>query len=321
MQKIVVRRSGGPEVLDLVTEEIPAPGPGELLVEIEAAGVNYIDVYQREGHIEMAHPYVPGLEGVGSILALGADVCALHVGQRIAWINAMDSYATHRLLPVEQAIPLPEGLPLDQALALFQGVTVQYLVTEYRSVHPGDTVLIHAAAGGVGQLLVQWVKHLGATVIGTASSADKLEVARALGADHLIDYSNGFLGDVLAVTGGRGVDLAFDAVGATTFDDTIKALARRGMAISYGRASGPAHDIEMLPLILKGARVAGASLFEYINDAAEMQARARVVIAALSEGWLRVGPTTFFPLNEAAAVHRAIQSRGTVGKLALRPAA
>lgn len=320
MQKIIARQHGGPEVLELTTGDKPAPGPGEVLVEIEAAGINYIDVYQREGHIDLPKPYVPGWEGVGMVAAVGPGVTVPMRGERVAWINVMGSYASQMVLPAEQAIALPDGLPLDHALALFQGVTAQYLVTEYQPIRSGDTVLVHAAAGGVGQLLVQWVKHLGGTVIGTASSAEKLRIARELGADHVVDYSGGFLNEVLALTGGRGVDLAFDAVGATTFADTVKALARRGMAVSYGRASGPAPDVEVLPLILKGARVAGASLFEYIDDPTEMQGRAREVIRALSEGWLRVGPTTFFPLSEAATAHRAIQGRSTIGKLALRPA-
>jgi NADPH2:quinone reductase len=213
---------------------------------------------------------------------------------------------------------IPESFNVDQAM-LFQGITAQYLLAEYRAVRPGDVVLVHAAAGGVGQWLVQWLKHLGAVVIGTASNEDKLKAIRSLGADHAVNYSNGFLEQVRDLTSGRGVDLALDAVGQTTFSDTVKALAPRGMAISYGQASGIAPDVQVLPLILKGARVAGASLFVYIGDPKEMQARAAEVIAGVQEGWLRMTKSTTFALDDVVASHRAIEGRSTQGKLVLIP--
>jgi NADPH2:quinone reductase len=289
-------------------------------VRVEAAGINYLDVYQRSGSVKMPTPttFTPGFEGVGRVLNVGDGVTGLKAGSRVAWINSFGSYAEQVALPVEQAIMIPESFNVDQAM-LFQGITAQYLLAEYRAVRPGDVVLVHAAAGGVGQWLVQWLKHLGAVVIGTASNEDKLKAIRSLGADHAVNYSNGFLEQVRDLTSGRGVDLALDAVGQTTFSDTVKALAPRGMAISYGQASGIAPDVQVLPLILKGARVAGASLFVYIGDPKEMQARAAEVIAGVQEGWLRMTKSTTFALDDVVASHRAIEGRSTQGKLVLIP--
>jgi NADPH2:quinone reductase len=320
MKKVVVSRSGGPEVLEIVDCEAPKPRAGEVTVRVEAAGVNYLDVYQRSGSVKMPTPaaFTPGFEGVGCVLNIGDGVTGLKAGSRVAWINSFGSYAEQVVLPVEQAITIPKSFNVDHAM-LFQGVTAQYLLAEYRAVRPGDVVLVHAAAGGVGQLLVQWLKHLGAVVIGTASNEEKLKSIRSLGADHAVNYSNGFLEQIRDLTSGRGVDLALDAVGQTTFSDTVKALAPRGMAISYGQASGIAPDVQVLPLILKGARVAGASLFVYIGDPTEMQARAAKVIAGVQEGWLRMTEATTFALDDVVASHRALEGRSTQGKLVLIP--
>jgi NADPH2:quinone reductase len=319
VRKATFEEFGPAEVIKVIDARPPVVSRGHVLVDVEAAGINYIDVYQREGHIDIPRPFTPGFEGVGTIRAVGSDITAFRAGERVAWINVIGSYAEQVLLPVEQAIRIPRGFTIDDAL-LFQGVTAQYLLAEYRQIKPGDTVLVHAAAGGVGQILVQWLKHIGATVIGTASSEEKLATIRALGADHAVNYvETNFLDAVRSITGGRGVELALDAVGRTTFSDTVKALARRGMAISYGRASGTAPDVEVLPLILRGLRVAGASLFEYIDDPAEMQGRAAAVVKAIEEGWLKAPKTTLYPLSDVVSAHRAIEGRSTQGKLALLP--
>ena len=280
MRKIVVFSAGGPEVLVLGAAAMPALDAGHVLVDVEAAGVNYLDVYLRNGALDLPRPFTPGLEGVGTVRAIGAGVTGIEVGARVAWINGPGSYAEQIALRTEQAIMLPPNFSTKDSL-LFQGVTAQYLVTEYRAILPGDVVLVQAAAGGVGQILVQWLKHLGATVIGTASTEAKLDTIRDLGADHAINYSNGFLERVLELTAGRGVDIAFDAVGASTFAFSVKALAKRGMAIAYGQASGVAPDVQVYPLIEKGARVAGATIFVYIEDPAEMQRRALSDIVAV----------------------------------------
>jgi NADPH2:quinone reductase len=316
MRKVNILETGGPDVLQLVSTTSPTPGRNEVLVDVEAAGVNYVDVLQRTGQSDIAKPYTPGLEGVGTITEVGPGVNQLEINTRVAWIYVIGSYAEQIILPVKQAIRIPSSFGISEAM-LFQGVTAHYLLHEYRNIRPGDVVLVHSAAGGVGQILVQWLKHLRATVIATASSAQKLETARALGADHTVNYSHGFLEEVLELTSGRGVDLALDAVGAATFADSVKALARRGMVVSYGHASGPAADVEVRPLVLKAARVAGATVFEYIRDPEEMQRRAAAVIEGIQHGWLRMASPTNFALEQASAAHRAIESRDTQGKLVL----
>jgi NADPH:quinone reductase len=320
MKQVLVSKTGGPEVLEIVSVDLPLLRRGEVLVEVEAAGVNYIDVYQRNGAVDyQSGSFVPGFEGVGTIRKRGVGAQSLEIGTRVAWINAPGSYAEQIALPAEQAIVIPESFTVDEAM-LFQGVTAQYLLAEYREIKPGDVVLVHSAAGGVGQFLIQWLKRLGAVLIGTASTEEKLQTVRGLGADYVINYGDGrFLDAVLEITKGRGVDVAFDAVGATTFASTVKALAPRGIAVAYGQASGVAPDVQIYPLILKGARVAGASIFTYIQDPAEMQRRAAELICGIEEGWLSALKTTHFPLHEAAAAHRAIESRATQGKLALIP--
>jgi len=320
MKQVLVSKTGGPEVLEIVSVDSPLLKHGEVLVDVEAAGVNYVDVYQRNGAVDyQSGPFVPGFEGVGTIRKRGVGAQSLEIGTRVAWINAPGSYAEQIALPAEQAIVIPKSFSIDEAM-LFQGVTAQYLLAEYRDIKPGDVVLVHAAAGGVGQFLIQWLKRLGAVLIGTASTEEKLQTIRALGADHAVNYGDGhFLEAVLEITKGRGVDVAFDAVGATTFASTVKALAPRGIAVAYGQASGVAPDVQIYPLILKGARVAGASIFTYIEDPAEMQRRAAELICGIEEGWLSALTTKHFPLHEAAAAHRAIESRGTQGKLSLIP--
>jgi NADPH2:quinone reductase len=319
MQKIVVSEAGNPNVLELVTSSSPSLTSGHVLVDVEAAGVNYLDVYLRNGALDLPMPFTPGLEGVGTVLDVAAGISGVKVGDRVAWINSPGSYAEQIALPAEQAIILPPGFSTADGL-LFQGVTAQYLLAEYRHIKPGDIVLVQAAAGGVGQILVQWLKHLGAIVIGTASTEEKLRTIRALGADHAVNYSGGFLEEVLDLTDGRGVDLALDAVGQATFSSSVKALAKRGLAIAYGQASGVAPDVRVYPLIEKGARVAGATIFVYIEDPTEMQGRATAVIQGIEEGWLRMGDATDFVLGDAASAHRALEGRTTQGKLALIPA-
>jgi NADPH2:quinone reductase len=318
MKKVIVSTMGGPEGLEIVNAESPSLKTGEILVDIEAAGVNYIDVYQRKGLVGLPTGFTPGFEGVGVVCEVAAGVSSWKSGDRVGWINNLGSYARQIALPAEQAIAIPDTFGIGQAL-LFQGVTAQYLLAEYRTIKPGDVVLVHAAAGGVGQILVQWLKHLGAVVIGTASSEEKLQTIRSLGADHAVNYSRRFLQEVLDLTNGRGVDLALDAVGATTFASSVNALASRGMAILYGQASGIAPDVELMPLLFKGARVAGASLFVYIEDPAEMQRRAAEVIRGIQEGWLHAPETTGFALDDVISAHRAIESRSSQGKLVLIP--
>ncbi|MBO1073235.1 quinone oxidoreductase family protein [Roseomonas marmotae] len=324
MRRSMVRAFGGPEQLTVEpADEALEPGTGELLVDVEAAGVNYLDVMHRQGLGKLPLPFTPGMEGVGRVRGIGkgtGNASAVSVGQRVAWINLRGSYASQLLIPVEQAIPVPDAFTVSQAL-LFQAMTAQYLVSEYRDVRPGDRVLVHAAAGGVGQLLVQWLKHLGAWVVGTTSSKAKAAVARAAGADAVINYGRDydFLDELRVLTDGRGVDLAFDSIGAATLAATLKGLAKGGTAVSFGSASGPPSIVNPLELINPCIRVAGGSVFSYVADPAELQRRAAVVVEAIRAGWLRIPEGTAYDLGQASDAHRDIEGRGVKGKLYLTP--
>lgn len=320
LRRVMVNAVGGPEQLVLDTfADIPQAGPGQVLVDVEAAGVNYLDVMQRKGMLPMPLPYTPGMEGVGLVREAGAD-SALQVGQRVAWVNVRGSYASQLVLPAAQAIPVPDDFGLHQAL-LFQGLTAQYLTHEYRQVQPGDRVLVHAGAGGVGQLLVQWLKHLGAWVVATTSSDAKAEVARHAGADAVINYGRdyAFLEALQKLTGGRGVDLAFDSIGAATLASTVKGLARGGMAVVCGSSSGLPPAINPMELIAPCTRVAAGSVFSYIAEPAELQRRAAAVIEGIRAGWLHMPAGHAFTLDQAVDAHRALEGRGLHAKLYLKP--
>ena len=327
MQNTVARRQvrvsafGGPEQLKVETvAEAPQVGAGQVLVDAEACGINYLDVYQRSGRYKLPLPYTPGFEGVGRVRELGPDVTGITIGQRVAWINVLGSYASQVVVPLGQAIPVSDQLTTAQAL-LNQALTAQYLVTEYRDIRPGDKVLVHSAAGGLGQLLVQWFKHLGAWVVGTTSSDAKGAIARTAGADAAINYGNNyvFLDELMSLTGGRGVDLAIDGIGAQTLESTLKGLARGGTAVSIGSTSGPPPAIQPEQLVSQCIRLAGGSVFSYTADPAELQRRAGAVIEAILAGWLHVDEGTAYPLEQAAEAHRDIESRKTKGKLYLTP--
>jgi NADPH:quinone reductase len=321
MRRVIIKEYGGPDVLTTETvEEEYRPGPGQVLVDAEAAGVNYLDVMQREGVIKLPLPYTPGLEGIGRVRAVGDDAHGMTVVQRVAWVNVRGSYASQVLVPAAQAIAVPDSFTTEQAL-LFQALTAQYLVSEYREIRPGDRVLVHAAAGGVGQLLVQWLKHLGAWVVGTVSTDAKARTVRAVGADAVINYGRdyAFLEELRALSDGHGVDLAFDGVGSRTLADTLKGLARGGTVVSFGSASGPPPAINPLELVTPCIRIAGGSVFSYISDPGELRLRAAAVMDGIQEGWLHLGEATAYDLGRAADAHRDLQGRGTQGKLYLTP--
>lgn len=291
LRVVSVRAHGGPEQLVPETGEAPVPGPGQILVEVEAAGVKFLDVMQRKEH-GRTPPFVPGLEGVGRVAAVGEGTAgAPAIGTRVAWIVAPGSYAERVIVPAERAIPVPGDLAPGEAM-LFQALTAQYLAAEYRDVRPGDRVLVQAAAGGVGQILVQMLKRRGAWVIGTVSTEEKAGGASDAGADAVINYGRDgdFLPALRKLTDGRGVDLAFDSVGTTTLANTIKGLARGGTAVSYGSASGPPPAVSPMELTSPCARVAGGSVFSYVADAAELRRRAVKVLDGIRAGWLRPFP-------------------------------
>lgn len=323
---LVVPRTGDSSVLTVEQREVGAPGPGEIRVEVAATGVNFIEVYQRQGVYPLPLPFVLGSEGAGTVEAVG-DGVDLRVGDHVAWAAAPGSAAGHVRMPAAVAVPVPDGLALETAAAaMLQGITAHYLVTSTYAVQPGDTVLAHAAAGGVGQLLVQLVKARGARLIGTAGSVAKARKALDLGADHVIDYTDldsaSLAAAVREANGGEGVHVVYDGVGRTTFDASLKALRRRGMLVLFGGASGqvPAFDIQRLN--------AGGSLFltrptmgDYIATREELTWRAGEVLGALASGDLGIEVGGRYPLAEAATAYDDLEGRRTTGKLLLLPSA
>ncbi|HKR54671.1 MAG TPA: quinone oxidoreductase, partial [Gemmatimonadales bacterium] len=255
MKAVRIEAHGGPEVLRLVELPTPKPGPGQVLVGIEAVGVNFIDTYQRGGLYQLPLPAVLGQEGAGRVVSLGADVKTLKVGDRVAFAHVMGAYADSVVIAADRLVPVPDGVTSQVAAAvLLQGMTVQYLVTDTFGLKPGHTCLIHAAAGGVGLLLVQVAKLKGATVIGTVSTPEKAELARGAGADHVINYVvQDFESAVRQLTGGRGVQVVYDSVGKTTFAKSLNVLAPRGMLVTFGQSSGAIPPFDPLLLSQRGS--------------------------------------------------------------------
>ncbi|MEQ3553528.1 quinone oxidoreductase [Pseudonocardia nematodicida] len=323
MRAVQVRQPGGPDVLDVVDVDEPVAGPGEVLVEVAAAGVNYIDTYQREGIYPMETPYVPGLEGTGRVTALGEGVDGVAVGDRIAWAETLGSYAERVAVPWAKAVPVPEGVADDVAVgALLQGMTAHFLINDTFPPAGGETILLHAAAGGVGLLLTQLATAKGARVIATTSTPEKAELARAAGATDVIDYSD--VDDVAAavreLTGGAGVHAAFDSVGKTTFDASLASLRPRGMLVLYGAASGPVPPFDPQRLNAAGsAFLTRPKLFDHVATTGALRDRAAAVYGEVAAGRLdvRIGHT--YPLESARTAHEDLQGRRTTGKLLLLP--
>jgi NADPH2:quinone reductase len=312
MHAVVVTRNGGPEVL--AAREVPEPEPAadRLLVAVEAIGVNYRDVYEREGRGAYANspPLVAGIEGAGTVV---------ESGERVAWVAAPGSYAERVSVPAAVAVPVPDAVSTELAAAvLLQGMTAHYLCTSTYAVREGDDVLVHAAAGGVGLLLTQMVKLRGGRVIATTSSAEKAELARGAGADETLGY-DGFADAVRELTGGRGVAVAYDAVGAATFEGSLAALRRRGTLVLYGQASGPVPPFDLERLRAGSLYVSRPALPDYTTTREELLARAGEVLGWVAEGRLDVRIGGRYPLAEARRAHEDLVSRRTTGKLLLIP--
>jgi NADPH2:quinone reductase len=318
MRAVVVPRHGGPEVLTVQERPTPEPGPGEVLVDSAAAGVNFIDTYQRSGVYPVQTPFVPGSEGAGRVAVLGPGVTDLAVGDRIAWSSAPGSYAEQVIVRADQAIGVPDGLPDDVAAgALLQGMTAHYLAYSTHPVSAGDTVLVHAAAGGVGLLLTQLVKLCGGRVIGTVSTDEKEALARGAGADEVLRYE-GFSEATRELTGGRGVDAVYDGVGRATFDGSLAALRPRGMMVLFGGSSGQVPPVD--PQRLN----AGGSLFltrpklgDYTATRDDLAWRAGDILEGIAAGKLDLRIGERYPLEEAARAHQDLESRRTTGKLVI----
>jgi NADPH2:quinone reductase len=299
MNAIQVRNPGGPEVLEYVEVPKPEPREGELLVRVEAAGVNYIDVYHRSGLYKLPLPFVPGSEGAGIVEA---------TGERVAWAMVPGSYAEYAAVPAEKLVPLPASIDArTAAAAMLQGMTAHYLVTSTFALREGHSVLVHAAAGGVGGLLVQIAKQRGARVIATASPA-KHEEVRAFGADEVLDYADPWP---------EGMNVVYDSVGKTTFDRSLESLAMRGMLVLFGQSSGPVPPVDPARLAKKGAYLTRPSLAHYTATREELRWRARELFGWLESGEVKLRIDRELPLSEAAEAHRLLESRGTRGKLIL----
>jgi NADPH2:quinone reductase len=322
MKAIRVHQTGGPEAMQLDEIAVPTPGTGETLIEVAASGLNYIDVYFRTGLYPAPLPFTLGMEGAGTVRAIGSGVAEVAVGDRVAWVGVPGAYAEMALVPAVRLVKLPATLTFrDGAAAMLQGMTAHYLAFSTYALKPGDACLVHAAAGGVGLLLCQVAKRCGATVIATVSTEAKAELARGAGADHVILYSQeDFVAGVRRATGGAGVHVVYDGVGVTTFMKGLDCLRPRGLMALFGQASGPVPPFDLAILNGKGSLyVTRPTLFHYIQDRAELLQRATDVLGWVASGELRLRIEQEFPLANAADAHRALEGRKTTGKVLLVP--
>ena len=314
-------RTGGPEVLEAVDLPVPAPGPGQILVRHQAVGLNFIDTYHRSGLYPMAMPAVLGLEAAGVVEALGDGVTRFALGDRVAYNGTPGAYAQAAVVPADRAVKVPDAVSLETAAAvLLKGMTAEFLVRRCHKVEPGQTVLVHAAAGGVGSILVQWAKALGATVIATVGSRAKAALARDHGAGHVILYGEeDVAAKVAEITGGQGVAVVYDGVGKDTFEASLKSLGRRGVLATFGNASGPAPAIAPLELSGKSLFLTRPRLFDYIATTEELDESAAALFAVLASGAVKIEVGQTFPLAQARAAHEALEGRRTTGATLLIP--
>ena len=322
MKAIRVQAFGGPEVLKLEDLAAPPPAAGQVRVKMAAAGLNFIEVYQRTGLYPVALPATPGGEGAGEVVAVGPEVKTLRVGDRVASVGFSGSYAEEALVSEERAIKVPEGLDSRQAAAaMLQGMTAHYLVYSAFPLKAGQSCLIHAAAGGVGLLLIQLAKRCGAHVFGTVSTEEKAKLAREAGADQVILYTKqDFEAEVKKATEGKGVNVVYDSVGATTFDKSLNCLVPLGMLVLFGQSSGIVPPFNLSVLAQRGSLfVTRPMLFHYVADRARLAWRANEILTWVKEGSLKLRIDKTFPLVAAADAHRALEARQTTGKVLLIP--
>jgi NADPH:quinone reductase len=319
---IEVGKTGGPEVLELAERELGDPGPGQVRIRTRAAGGNYIDVYFRTGLYPRPLPFVAGLEGAGEIEAAAPDVTTLSPGDRVAWWSVPGSYAGGVIAPAASVVRVPDGVSdAIAAAAMLQGMTAHYLAHGVRETRRGDVALVHAAAGGTGLLIVQLLKAAGATVIGTCSTAEKEALVRGAGADHVIRYTETDFAPALRDwTRGRGADVVYDSVGKTTFEGSLASLRPRGLLVLFGQSSGPVPSFDLGRLNTMGSLfVTRPTLAHYTQDRTELELRAGAVFDGIAAGRLHVRIGAEFPLARAADAQRALEGRGTTGKVLLIP--
>ncbi len=323
VKAIRIHEHGGPEALKWEDVDVGAPGQGEIRIKHHAVGLNYIDTYQRSGLYPLPSlPAVMGMEGAGEILEVGSGVTDLAVGDRVAYANPMGSYAEERLMPADRAVKLPDNIEYQTAAAMMlQGMTVRYLLRQTYNVGPETTLLLHAAAGGVGLIACQWAKHLGATVIGTAGSDEKCALAKSHGATHCINYNTeNFVDRVKEITGGKGVDVVYDSIGQATHPASLDCLRPLGLFVTFGNASGPIKDFDVGSLGGKGSLyVTRPTLFTYVAQRADLLVNANDLFDVVGKGVVKIAVNQTYPLAEAAQSHIDLESRKTTGSTVLLP--
>jgi NADPH:quinone reductase len=322
VKAIRVHETGDASVLRLEEVPDPTPGPGEAVIRVEAAGVNFIETYQRSGAYPMPRPFTPGTEGAGTVVAVGSGVTSLRVGDRVASETLRGSYAELAVAGADRLVPLPDGVSArDGAAVMLQGITAQYLATSTHPLSDGEWCIVHAAAGGVGLLLCQIASRRGARVIGTVSTPEKEALARAAGAHEVVRYTEqDFVAEAKRLTGGRGVGVVYDSVGKTTFDKSLDALAPRGMLVLFGQSSGAVPPLDPQVLNRKGSLfLTRPTIKHYTDTHEELVARASEVLGWVRDGALRVRIDRALPLSRAADAHRALEGRQTMGKVVLIP--
>ena len=327
MRSIQIERYGGPEVLQRRDTPIPEPGSGEVLVKVAYAGINFMDIHTRQGKYATSRTYpvrLPctlGMEGAGDVVAVGPQVDGIVPGDRVAWCIAWGSYAEFAVIPAARLARLPDAVAFDlAAAAMFQGCTAHYLIHDVGALAAGSVCLIHAASGGIGQLLIQLAKRRGATVFATTSSAAKAAVARQHGADHVMLYDQGRFADTIRdATGGKGVDVAFDAVGRATLRDTFRAVRKRGLVVNYGSVSGGLADLDPIELGEAGSLfLTRPRLADYLQDAATVQQRADEIFAAIQDQTLTIKIDHYYTMDTVEQAHARLENRQQIGKSLLR---
>ncbi len=322
MKALQVKQVGGPEAMELVDLPVPQPKANEAVVKISASGVNFIDVYIREGRYKTPLPFVLGQEGAGVVTAIGPDVRSVKIGDRVAWAGVLGSYAEYAAVPAERLVPVPAGVSDQQAAGtMLQGMTAHYLSHDTYPLQRGETALIHAAAGGVGLLLTQMAHNIGARVIATVSTDEKAKLAREAGADDVILYTQtDFETETKRLTANKGVDVVYDSVGKTTFEKGLNVLRLRGMMVLFGGSSGPVPPFDLIQLSQKGSLyVTRPTLVSYTITREELLARSSAVCGMIASGKLKLRIERTYPLAEALRAHRDLEGRKTTGKLLLIP--
>ncbi|MBY8976410.1 quinone oxidoreductase [Rhodobacteraceae bacterium NNCM2] len=319
---IRIAKHGDPSLLELTTTAMPVPEANQILIQHHAIGVNFIDTYHRSGLYQLPMPSGLGLEAAGEVIAVGSDVSDWAVGDRAAYCTGpIGAYSSAHCVASDRAVKLPDSIPYDSAASMMlKGLTTQYLIRQIYKVSAGDTVLFHAGAGGVGQLAIQWLKHIGATVITTVGSEPKAEIVRKLGADHVINYQSEDIAKRVCEVAPGGLPVVFDGVGKDTFIASLDCLQPKGLLVSFGNASGPVKDVDLGILAAKGSLfVTRPTLFSYTSTREALQAAADDLFAAIDAGGIALPQPTVYPLAEAAQAHRDLEARKTTGSLILKP--